>query len=891
MDFLTGLNPEQREAVAHDQGPLLILAGAGSGKTRVITQRIAHLIATRGVSPYSILAVTFTNKAAREMKERVERILSGVDPRGLRGLSVSTFHSFCSRLLRVEGDSLAQIRPGFTREFSIYDEDNQLSLMKSVLRNLNLDEKTMQPRALLSSISTAKNKAQMPEDWYKAARDPRGERMAKIYADYQDRLQQANALDFDDLLLESVRLLSHDRVLRQKLSDRYRYLMIDEYQDTNHTQYELMQLLASTHDNVAVVGDEDQSIYSWRGADIRNILDFERDYPNARVIRLEQNYRSTKNILEAASKVVANNVERKGKWLWTDANEGAKIGVFQAQDSDHEALFVADTIEREILRNPQTRVAVLYRTNAQSRPIEEALRRRGRKYIVIGGFSFYQRAEIRDVLAYLRLVRSPEDSMSLIRVLNTPARGIGKSTAEQIEQYSTQQKIGYLHGIGRMLKENLLPMRAHAAVSGFYKMILGLRDFAGLPPFEAAAPLAEIPENRTVASITQLLDRVLEETGYVRMLEADGTLEAEGRIENLQELRTAALEADARGETLGEFLDNASLVAASDDLDEAVQVSLLTVHNAKGLEFPVVILAGMEEKLFPHSRSIDSASMMEEERRLCYVGMTRAEQKLFLTHARFRRRFGGGQMEPCIRSRFLTELPQELVERLDHDDESQIDLWADRSLVRDAVKNTAYSGKTYSSIENIRDFFGSRAPKTGAFGADSPAPDDVPSIPLDGLSIPRERMGTPGSKARSGANPAGASAPSQNPGYSGKSAANQSRGHLAQGQLFGGGAVPAAPKPASPAPGNLGEGLRSGPPAVSKPAAGSRPASGGAAAPASGERDIRFRAGTSVTHPRYGRGTIVRREGEGENAKITISFPGFGLKKLIEKFAGLKVSK
>ncbi len=876
MDFLTGLNPEQRDAVAHDQGPLLILAGAGSGKTRVITHRIAHLISARGVSPYSILAVTFTNKAAREMKERVERILSEAYPQGLRGLSVSTFHSFCSRLLRVDGASLAEIRPGFTREFSIYDEDNQLSLMKSVMRNLSLDEKAMPPRSLLSAISTAKNKAQMPEDWYKAARDQRGERMAKIYSDYQDRLQQANALDFDDLLLESVRLLSHDRALRQRLSERYRYLMIDEYQDTNHTQYELMQLLASTHDNVAVVGDEDQSIYSWRGADIRNILDFERDYPNARVIRLEQNYRSTKNILESASRVVANNVERKGKWLWTDAQEGAKVGVFQAQDSDHEAMFVADTIEREILRNPKVRVAVLYRTNAQSRPIEEALRRRGRKYIVIGGFSFYQRAEIRDVLAYLRLIRSPEDSMSLVRILNTPARGIGKSTAEQIEQYSTKARLGYLQGIEKMLDEKLLPMRAHAAVSGFYKMMHGFRDFSGLDHAGISGEAGQAVESvRTAPSITELLDRVLEETGYVRMLEADGTLEAEGRIENLQELRSAALEADIRGEALGDFLDNASLVAASDDLDETIQVSLLTVHNAKGLEFPVVIMAGMEEKLFPHSRSIDSVAMMEEERRLCYVGMTRAEQKLYLTHARFRRRFGGGLQEPCVRSRFLDELPAELVEKLDHEDESQIDLWADRSLVRQAVKNTAYSGKSHNSIENIRDFFGSRAPKANnAFGAEYQPPDDVPSIPLEAPVAPKERMGTPTS--RPSAPPAKGGLPKGSiSGYSGRSASKPS-----QGQLFGGTAPSAAPKVAQP---------------VARPAgtldarSAAKPAASKALAP--GERDIRFRTGASVTHPRYGRGTIVRREGDGENAKITISFPGHGLKKLVEKFAGLKVAK
>ena len=865
---------------------MLILAGAGSGKTRVITQRMAHLIATRHVPPYAILAVTFTNKAAREMKERVERLLAEAYPQGLRGLSVSTFHSFCSRLLRVEGDSLAQIRPGFTREFSIYDEDNQLSLMKSVVRNLNLDEKTMQPRSLLSSISTAKNKAQTPQDWYKAARDQRGERMAKIYEDYQDRLQQANALDFDDLLLESVRLLSHDRVLRQRLSERYRYLMIDEYQDTNRTQYELMQLLASTHDNVAVVGDEDQSIYSWRGADIRNILDFERDYPNATVIRLEQNYRSTKNILESASRVVANNVERKGKWLWTEAQEGAKIGVFQAQDSDHEAMFVADTIERSILRDPQTRVAVLYRTNAQSRPIEEALRRRGRKYIVIGGFSFYQRAEIRDVIAYLRLTRSPEDSMSLMRILNVPARGIGKSTAEQIEQFSTRERISYLAGINRMLSEKLLPMRAHAAVAGFQKLISGFRALLE----ESAAGTDEAPR----VPITPMLDRIFEDTGYVRMLEADGSIEAEGRIENLQELRNATLEADVRGESLGDFLDNASLVAASDDLDEEVQVSLLTVHNAKGLEFPVVIMAGMEERLFPHSRSIDSESMMEEERRLCYVGMTRAQERLYLTHARFRRRFGGGQQEACIRSRFLSELPPELCEKLDHDDESQIDLWADRSLVRDAVKTTAYSGKSHNSIENIREFFGARSDQRAAGRvqpSDAHPPDDLPSIPLEGPVIIRERMGTPPTGPASGP-----SAKAANRSYSGKSASKP-----AQGQLFGG-TPPSSPKPASPTSGRppasfqARSSLSTGSPSA---AAGSQvrtPSSAGArtsTAPAGtqSERDIRFRTGTSVTHPRYGRGTIVRREGEGDNAKITISFPGHGLKKLIEKFAGLKVSK
>lgn len=869
MDFLTGLNPEQRQAVAHEEGPLLILAGAGSGKTRVITHRIAHLISSRKAAPYEILAVTFTNKAAREMKDRVERLLSEGHAGGMRGLTVSTFHSFCARLLRIDGDSLSVVRPGFTREFSIYDEDNQVALMRAILRNLGLDEKTLQPRALLSAISAAKNKGQTPIDWQRGARDPNGQRRAKIYEDYQDRLQQANALDFDDLMLESVRLLTHDGALRQRLSERYRYLMIDEYQDTNRTQYELMQLLASTHDNVAVVGDEDQSIYSWRGADIRNILDFERDYPNAAVIRLEQNYRSTKNILEAASRVVANNQQRKGKWLWTDSDAGSPLGLFEAQDADHEALFIADQVERELLREPGTRVAVLYRTNAQSRPIEEALRRRGRKYVVIGGFSFYQRAEVRDVLAYMRLVRSTDDSMSLMRILNVPARGIGKGTAEQLEQVAMRERISYWAALERMLASREMPTRAHAALNGFHQMMRGFLELAGQP-------------------IATLFDRVLEDTGYLKMLESDGSLEAEGRIENLQELRNAALDAQARGESLGNFLDNAALVAAADGLDDNIQVSLLTVHNAKGLEFPVVFLAGMEEALFPHSRSIDSPQMMEEERRLCYVGMTRAEQKLFLTHARFRRRFGGGQQERCIPSRFLSELPQELTEKLHPDDAGQVDLWADRYIVRDSVRKNTFTGKTYNSIENIREFFGAR---TGGGSPAAPTAEE-PNLPVD--PVPRGIV-QPGMRdSAAGASEVGKS------GYPRKSV--PTRPSAEQGRLGfdvrGGDGAPGA----SPVPASGGSGLASVSPtglsgkpgemgaATARPG-GSGPPSGAKHTGDASARDIRFRVGSSVIHARYGRGTVVRREGEGEQAKVIVSFPGHGLKKLIERFAGLKVAK
>lgn len=920
MDFLKGLNPEQRRAVAHIHGPLLILAGAGSGKTRVITHRISHMISTQAASPREILAVTFTNKAAGEMKERVSQLLSESYPDGLRGLTVSTFHSYCARMLRIDGKTLANVRPGFTTDFSIYDEDNQVSLLRSIFRNLGVDEKTIQPRAVLSAISAAKNKGQGPLDWKRSARDPKTERLAKIYEDYQERLRQANALDFDDLLLESVRLLTHDRELRTKLSDRYRFLMIDEYQDTNRTQYELMQLLSSTHDNVAVVGDEDQSIYSWRGADIRNILDFERDYPNAEVIRLEQNYRSTKNILEAAGKVVANNLQRKGKWLWTESDDGERIGMFEAQDADQEAQFIADQTEREILKNPKTRVAVLYRTNAQSRPIEEALRRRGRPYVVIGGFSFYQRAEIRDVLGYLRLVRSTDDSMSLMRILNVPARGIGKGTAEQIEKVAIQEGISYFAAIEKMLRERQLPTRAHSALDGFYGMIQGFREHA---------------EDK----IHELFDRVVEDTGYIRMLESDGSPEAEGRIENLQELRGAALDASTRGEPLGNFLDNAALVAASDNLDEEVQVSLLTIHNAKGLEFPVVFLAGMEEGLFPHSRSLESNSMMEEERRLCYVGMTRAEQHLYLTRARFRRRFGGGQQERCVPSRFLKELPEELTEKLNMDEESHIDLWADRYIVRDSARKNAFNGKTYNSIENVREFFGARGKSSGSEGSAAP-PFSPTASPVSG-GIPRgltpsaktqaefgQKSGYPGKNASSaGKTPVDVSKQKTEPtqgslGFSPRESSSTasipetdteprrstfsgvalpamrqpgSSGRSEAGQTPLGGAKPATAGGARVAAGNTPVSGSKGITSVEKPAGSgitNRPATGSpSAAKAAASTDGRLRVGAGVVHARYGRGTIVRREGDGDDTKLIVSFPGHGLKKLIEKFAGLKVAK
>ncbi len=782
MDFLEGLNPQQREAVSIVDGPLLILAGAGSGKTRVVTHRIARLIGVEGVPAESVLAVTFTNKAAGEMRDRVLQLLGAGTG---SGPWVSTFHSFCVRLLRKQGASLAELRPGFTPDFTIYDEDDQLAAVKQVYRQLGLDEEFMQYRAALSRISYAKNHKQGPADLYQAAADPKAARLAKVYELYQEALQRANALDFDDLLLEAVRLLRHDAGVREAANRRFTHLLIDEYQDTNRSQYELMRLLSATHQNVCAVGDEDQSIYGWRGADIRNILDFERDYPGARVIRLEQNYRSTKYILEAASALVANNKERKGKWLWTEHKGGELIGLAEAADGDQEAVFIASAIQRTLEDDPEARVAVLYRTNAQSRQIEEALRRHSIAYHVVSGFSFYQRAEIRDALAYLKVLISPEDSVSLGRIINTPARGIGKTTVEQIAAFAAQNRVGVWTAIGRMLEARLFPARAQAALESFRRLIQELRDFA------ADQPLNEV------------LRAVLDRTGYRRMFENEDGSEAQSRLENLAELMNAATEAAERGEGIADFLDHAALVSDSDQIDQQARVSLLTLHNAKGLEFPVVFLAGMEEGLCPHSRSAGSEAMLEEERRLCYVGMTRAERRLIITWARARRRFGAGSLQPTQPSRFLREIPQKLTRRLTpYAAVPQVDLYLEQQLVRETAQRTTYTGKTYNSLDHIREYFASR-------GRTAPA--------------------------------------------------------------AGTGEVPGA---------------------AARPATGPVPAP--AAAPASQRAEARpagrkkYALGSVVVHPRFGRGTVVRREGEGDQAKLTVSFPGYGLKKILQKFADLK---
>jgi DNA helicase-2/ATP-dependent DNA helicase PcrA len=777
MDFLKGLNPQQREAVACTEGPLLILAGAGSGKTRVITHRIAHIITSRHVPPYAILAVTFTNKAAEEMRARVASLLSGENLTSTP--TVSTFHSFCVRLLRRDGEPLAQIRPGFTRRFSIYDDEDQLALIKAGYRHLGLDEKFMQYRAALSRISHAKNLKQTPQDLYRDAKDPTSGKLAVIWDDYEKALLTANALDFDDLLLETVRLLYHDEATRTQYNRRLSYIMIDEYQDTNRSQYELMRLLAGTLGNVCVVGDEDQSIYSWRGADIKNILDFEHDFPRARTIRLEQNYRSTKTILAAAGAVVANNTARKGKTLWTEADRGEMVGLYSGWDAENEAAFIARTIDRLLNENPKDRVAVLYRTNSQSRQIEEALRRLGRRYLVVGGFSFYQRAEIKDAVAYLKLAMSNQDSVSLLRVINTPARGIGRTTVDQVDAFAREHGLSLWDAVARMIDQQLFPARAQSALVAFRTMIqeLSLRVLS-----------ESLPD-----AIRFMLDR----TGYGRMLEEENTPESEARLDNLRELVNAAAEAAERGESVGDFLDHAALVADADAVDEHAQISLLTLHNAKGLEFSNVFLAGMEEGLFPHQRSMASVEALEEERRLCYVGMTRAEKRLYLTWAKYRRRFGGGEQERTVPSRFLSEAPAELIVNVggDGDATPQVDLHGERYQVRQSAQRNTFTGKSYNSLDNISQFFAER-----------------------GVAFPAQK---PPGQAGQPPQPAAAARP----------------------------VAPAAPAPM----------VRRG-----------------------------ARAGMMVEHPKYGTGTVVRREGDGDDAKITVSFPRYGLKKLVEKYAGLK---
>ncbi len=656
MNFLDKLNPEQREAVLHRDGPLLILAGAGSGKTRVITFRIAYLIGDGHVEPDQVLAVTFTNKAAEEMRERVVGLI-GSD---CEGVWLSTFHALCARLLRREGPAI-----GLSRDFVIYDSSDQMSVVKQAERELGIDDKLVPPRMALSRISTLKNRMEGP-DALRGAWNLRDEQIAKIYERYLSALKDSNALDFDDLLLKTVELFETSEAVRQKYARKFRYVMVDEYQDTNRPQYLLIRRLAELHRNLAVVGDPDQSIYKWRGADLRNILDFEQDFPEATIVRLEQNYRSTQTILDAASAVIRQNRNRKDKRLWTDRKGGSKIVYFRGNDELEEADFITRSLKQARSEDVDATMAVLYRTNAQSRAIEDSLMREGVPYKIIGGVRFYERREIKDALAFLKLIINPHDDVSLRRVINVPARGIGKGVMDSLQGIDPNevvasappllaaglQEVSSARSLWAKLvytvDESRLAPRAVASLRAFRDLILSLASSARQDP----------------VSIT--IGKMLDQTGYINDLREENTEEANERTENLMELVSAAREYETREPeaSLGGFVDRLSLLSEADEEsgNREAKVWLMTMHAAKGLEFPVVVIAGMEEGLFPHSRSSEDEEEIEEERRLCYVGMTRAQSHLLLTGAARRRVFGEYQStEP---SRFLDELPAELVERI-----------------------------------------------------------------------------------------------------------------------------------------------------------------------------------------------------------------------------------
>ncbi|GFN22220.1 DNA helicase [Thermanaeromonas sp. C210] len=635
LDFLDTLNPQQQAAVCHRGAPLLVLAGAGSGKTRVLTYRVAHLL-VEGVPPEAILAVTFTNKAAREMQERLEKIVGPT----ARYLWVSTFHSACVRILRRD-IYLLGYKPGFV----IYDTDDQVAVLREILRELNLDEKKFPPRSVAAAISSAKNALYSPEDYEGMAGTYAEQKVAAVYRRYQERLKALNALDFDDLIMLTVALFQENPLVLRHYQQRWQHILIDEYQDTNHAQYVLVRLLAGDGQNLCVVGDPDQSIYGWRGADIGNILAFEEDYPNARVILLEENYRSTWPILQAANEVIKHNTGRKEKRLWTRRREGELLHVYEAQSERDEAAFIAREIYRRHREEnrPFGSFAVLYRTHAQSRALEEAFIQLGLPYEIVGGLKFYQRKEIKDVLAYLRVLVNPADSLSLKRIINVPRRGIGEGTWLRLELFSREQGITPLEALQRAEEIPGLMPRQLSALGELGKLLDNLR------------------QARETLPVTALVERILQETGYQAELEAERTPEAQARLENLRELLTVTRAYDAQEEKgLEGFLAQVALVAEADSYSGGDAVALMTLHTAKGLEFPVVFLAGLEEGVFPHFRSTTDLEELEEERRLCYVGMTRAREVLYLTYATTRNLYGTTLNNPP--SRFLQEIPPELVQ-------------------------------------------------------------------------------------------------------------------------------------------------------------------------------------------------------------------------------------
>jgi len=774
-DFLSQLNEQQREAVLATEGPLLILAGAGSGKTRVIAHRIAFLIAEKKIASWNILAVTFTNKAADEMRQRVQRLLHTQERSDLP--LVSTFHSLCVRILRQD---IEKLNDKYTRRFTIYDQDDSIRLIKQCIRELGYDEKYIAPRATQSAISSAKNHGEDSTAFAARAEymDERRAAMAKVYEMYEARLHGNNALDFDDLLIKTVRLLRDVDEVREKYNNKFRYILVDEYQDTNSLQFALISLLTQKSQNICVVGDEDQSIYKWRGADISNILNFEKHFPKTKTIRLEQNYRSTQTILDVAGAVVKNNLERKGKNLWTSNPRGGRVGYYQALDAEAEARWVANKIVEHRREEREIRAAVLYRTNSQSRVFEEAMRRAGLQYNIIGGFSFYERLEVRDIIAYLKLALNPNDSIALGRVINSPPRGIGKTTIEELERRARDYDMSLWEIISNVIEQpGNLGARAISALKSFRSIINKL------------AKLAVTPDESNKEPVSDVVRAAILETGYEMSLRGERTDEAEGRLENLQELVNAAVDYDDQGiEGLREFIDHSALVSDQDEYKRDAPVTLMTVHAAKGLEFPVVFVVGLEEGLFPHSRAATDRAELEEERRLAYVAMTRAERHLYVTHAMKRRVYGEElASEP---STFLNEMPDELLEDLSlgkswlsfKGGSQQID-YEQGEYKKERKK---YTGKTYDNADSIAEFFKQRTRQMGQ---------------------------------TSGSVPKVASKPSQ----------------------------PAAPSTST-----------------------------------------EFTPGSYVRHSKYGRGLVLRREGAGESTKLTVSFPGFGQKKLVEKYAGLE---
>ncbi|MUK88430.1 DNA helicase PcrA [Ornithinibacillus sp. L9] len=643
-DLIKGLNKEQQEAVKHTEGPLLIMAGAGSGKTRVLTHRIAYLMGEKEVAPRNILAITFTNKAAREMKERVSRL---VGPEG-EYMWVSTFHSMCVRILRRDIE-----RIGYSRNFTILDSGDQLSVIKQIMKDFNIDTKKFEPRAVLGQISAAKNELVTPEKYEENAGDFYSRQISKVYTEYQKRIRKNQSLDFDDLIMQTIHLFNRVPEVLEYYQRRFQYIHVDEYQDTNHAQYYLVKQLASRFQNLCVVGDSDQSIYRWRGADIANILSFEKDYPTARTVFLEQNYRSTKSILAAANKVIENNTGRKPKNLWTDNPDGKKITYYQGSTEQDEALYITDKIQ-ELTKNEgfsPGEVAILYRTNAQSRAIEDTLMKSNIAYQMVGGTKFYDRKEIKDMIAYLRLITNPDDDLSFERVVNEPKRGIGKTSVDKLRTYAAVNDLSLYQAVEVVDFTGVSKKAANALV-----------EFGNL--------IKTLTQQQEFLTATDMVEAVLERTGYEQMLKNERTIEAQSRLENLEEFMTVTqdFEKTSEDKTLIAFLTDLALIADIDKVDEEdpeneEKVTLMTLHAAKGLEFPVVFLIGMEENVFPHSRSMFDDEEMEEERRLAYVGITRAEHQLYLTHAKMRTLYGRTSMNPV--SRFINEIPEELIEGIE----------------------------------------------------------------------------------------------------------------------------------------------------------------------------------------------------------------------------------